>query len=117
MTRSEFLYRSACFEKECFEDLKIKLICFTFWRSPEDQLKEFQAGRSAVTHGKHQNWLAKDYALFDDVDNDWICDQNEIIWKYDQRYQKMGDLWVNRYGGIWGGVWQKPRGDIYHFEG
>ncbi len=115
MNRVEFLIESARFEVWCFDVLGVRMICFTFWRSPEAQLIEFNAGRSHVKSGKHQIWQAKDYALFDDLDNDWICDQNEIRWKNDPRYEAMGIEWEKR-GGIWGGRF-KSLSDIYHFEG
>lgn len=91
----------------------MKIIIFTFYRSLEDQLKEYNAGRSHVKHGAHQDWLAKDYALFDDLNQDWVCDQTEIRWKNDGRYTKMGEKWESM-GGIWGGRWDLA--DIYHFQ-
>jgi hypothetical protein len=35
-------------------ELDIPFIVFTFYRSPEDQEKEFLAGRSRVRRGRHQ---------------------------------------------------------------
>jgi len=92
----------------------ISVICFTFWRSVEDQIKEFEAGRSRVRFGKHQMWLAMDFALVDDLNEDLIVDRGEIRWKMDPRYQVLGLFWES-IGGVWGGRWKDPV-DIYHFE-
>ncbi len=114
MNRAEFLKESAAFEVWVFENIG-PVVCFTFYRSPEEQLVEFNAGRSRVKSGKHQDWKAKDYALFDDVDGDGLVDKDELRWNNDPRYLKMGEEWERR-GGTWGGRWTDPH-DIYHFEG
>lgn len=92
----------------------IKVICFTFYRSPQDQKAEFEAGRSRVIFGKHQGWLAVDLCIVDDEDDDLIVDRNELRWSTDPRYTELGLLW-ELMGGTWGGRWKDPR-DIYHFE-
>lgn len=92
----------------------IKVICFTFYRSPEDQKKEFEAGRSRVLDGKHQKWLAIDLCIVDDLDEDLVVDREELHWETDPRYTELGLFW-ELIGGIWGGRWKDPR-DPYHFE-
>ena len=92
----------------------IKIICFTFWRSPEDQLKEFAAARSRTPTGKHPRWLAIDFAIVDDEDSDLVVDKEEIRWSTDPRYEILGVFWES-IGGIWGGRWKDPR-DQFHFE-
>lgn len=114
MNRPEFLEESASFEVWCFKN-GCPIICFTFHRSEEEQLIEFNAGRSRMKKGKHQEWRAKDYALFDDLDGDGIVDKDEIRWKDDPRYLKMGEEWERRRG-TWGGRWKDPY-DPFHFEG
>ena len=92
----------------------IKVICFTLWRSPADQLIEFAAGRSRTRTGKHPFWLAIDLAVVDDVDHDFVVDKDEIRWSNDPRYEILGIFWES-IGGIWGGRWKDPK-DPYHFE-
>lgn len=92
----------------------IKLICFTFYRSQEDQLIEFKAGRSRTPTGLHPRWRAIDLAILDDMDDDLIVDKEEIWWSNDPRYEILGSFWES-IGGTWGGRWKDPR-DLYHFE-
>ena len=92
----------------------INVICFTFHRSPENQLKEYLAGRSRTKTGKHPGWLAIDFAIVDDVDHDYVVDKNEIRWSNDPRYEMLGLFWES-IGGTWGGRWKDPK-DPYHFE-
>jgi len=114
MTRIEFLKNIAHLITQA-DLLGIKLICFTFYRSPEDQLKEYRAGRSKIKFGKHQQWLAMDFAIVDDLNQDGIINKDDIRWNDDDRYTLLGEYW-EMLGGIWGGRWKNPH-DIYHFEG
>jgi len=95
-------------------DLGIRVIVFTFYRSPEDQAKEFDAGRSRTKNGYHPLWLAVDLAIQDDANKDLIANKDEIRLKMDPRYLKLGSYWES-LGGVWGGRWKDPR-DAYHFE-
>jgi hypothetical protein len=95
-------------------ELGIQVIAFTFYRSPEDQIKEFEAGRSRKIDGLHQRWLAIDLAIVDDFDKDFVVDKDEIRWSNDPRYTTLGQYWES-LGGVWGGRWKDPH-DIYHFE-
>jgi hypothetical protein len=95
-------------------ELGIPVIIFTFWRSPEDQVKEFYAGRSRTISGLHPRWLAIDLALWDDMDKDGTVDKVEIRWERDPRYTTLGQYWES-LGGVWGGRWKDPY-DPYHFE-
>jgi len=120
MNRLNFFIESAKFEIWAIEQACILIACFTFWRSPEQQLIEYNAGRSSLKLGKHQRWLAKDYMVIDDLDKDFIIDRDEIRWGFKQDdltdpYWRLGLEWEKR-GGIWGGRWKKPC-DPYHFEG
>ena len=92
----------------------INVICFTFHRSSEDQLKEYSAGRSRTKTGKHPQWLAIDFAVVDDADRDLVVDKEEIRWSKDPRYEILGLFWES-IGGTWGGRWKDPK-DPYHFE-
>jgi hypothetical protein len=92
----------------------INIICFTFYRSPEDQVFEFKAGRSRTAVGKHPQWLAVDLAVVDDIDADLVVDKEEIRWSMDPRYESLGSFWES-IGGTWGGRWEDPK-DPYHFE-
>ncbi len=111
MNRAQFLYNLGLLLVWC-ESKDISLICFTFYRSPEQQKIEYDAGRSRVLHGKHQDWLAIDLALWDDLDKDGRVDKDEIRWKNDPRYLQMGEYWES-LGGTWGGRWKNPH-DPYH---
>ena len=120
MTRLEFFIESARLEVWAYEQAGIVIACFTFWRSPEQQMIEYNAGRSRVKTGKHQAWLAKDYMVVDDIDKDLIVDKDEIRWGFDilspsDPYLILGQEWERR-GGIWGGRWENLS-DPYHFEG
>jgi hypothetical protein len=120
MNRLRFFIESAKFEVWAFEVVKIQIACFTFYRSPEQQLIEYNAGRSSLRFGAHQRWLAKDYMVVNDINQDWVVDKEEIRWSCDLKnpddpYLILGVEWEKR-GGRWGGRWKKPF-DPYHFEG
>lgn len=114
MDRWEFLYNIGKLLIYAQEQ-DIKLICFTFYRSPEAQLKEYNAGKSHVKFGKHQKWIAMDFAVWEDIDSDGNVDVDEIRWNKNPKYTLLGNYWKS-LGGIWGGDWQSLN-DIYHFEG
>lgn len=120
MNRLKFLLESAKFEVWAYEVVGILIAMFTFYRSPEQQLIEYNAGRSGVKIGKHQSWLAKDYCVVYDANENWRVDKDEIRWSFtpsnpNDPYLILGIEWEKR-GGIWGGRWKKPC-DPYHFEG
>ena len=114
MTRSEFLHNIGKLLVWC-KDYEVDLVCFTFFRSQEQQQIEVDAGRSRTLNSKHTKWLAMDFALWDDVDEDGSVDKDELRWKNDPRYASMGEYWES-LGGTWGGRWASLN-DIYHFEG
>ena len=95
-------------------ELGIKVIVFTLYRSPEDQAKEYASGRSRTLNGYHPLWLAVDLVLWDDKNQDAVVSKDEIRWKQDPRYLKLGAYWES-LGGTWGGRWKDPC-DVYHFE-
>ena len=95
-------------------ELGIKVICFTFYRSPEDQAAEFAAGKSRTLTGFHPVWCAMDLAIIDDLDGDLVVDKSELHWDFDARYVTLGQYWES-LGGIWGGRWKDPC-DPYHFQ-
>ena len=99
MTRWGFLYNIGKLMVFA-EQQGIKVICFTFYRSPTEQLIEFNAGRSRVKRGKHQDWLAMDYAVIDDLDANGFVNKDEIRWNNDPRYLILGEYWES-LGGIW----------------
>lgn len=95
-------------------ELGISIIIFTFYRSPEDQVKEFHAGRSRTVSGYHPMWLAVDLALWEDLNSDGVVNKEEIRWKVDPRYVTLGQYWES-LGGVWGGRWTDPY-DPFHFQ-
>ena len=102
------------------EASKRSVICFTFHRTPEDQLKECLAGRSQIKSGSmHEKWRAKDYCLWDDMDADGVVDVVELRWNWDPFYTAMGEYWES-IGGTWGGRFNNGGkdgfADPYHFE-
>src|SRR4030066_1451241 len=114
MSRWEFLLKIAKLLTFCDQN-GIMVVCFTFFRSSEDQLKEYEAGRSQVKLGKHQKWLAMDFCLWEDMNQNGIVNKDEIRWKNDPRYTAMGKFWES-IGGTGGGGWTDLN-DISHFEG
>jgi hypothetical protein len=112
-TRVRFLYEIARL-LDYARDQEIQLVCFYFHRSDEEQARLVAEGKSRVQRSKHQDWLAMDFALFDDLDEDGRIDQDEIRWKDDPRYTRLGEFW-EALGGRWGGRWKDPY-DPYHFE-
>jgi hypothetical protein len=86
-------------------EVGIKLICFTFYRSPEDQAIQVVEGKSNLRHGAHQEWLAMDLCVIKD---------GQTVWGRCSEYEKLGKVWKDM-GNTWGGSW-KSLNDIYHFE-
>ena len=113
MTRWEFLHNVGKLLVYA-ASLGINLICFTFYRSPAQQLIEYEAGRSRVKHGKHQDWKAIDFAIVEDINEDGVVDKDEIRWNMNPKYLLLGEYWES-LGGTWGGRWKDPC-DPYHFE-
>lgn len=95
-------------------ELGVDFIIFTFYRSSEEQLAEFNAGRSRTKEGLHPKWLAVDLALWGDVDKDGVVDRAELHWDFRPAYTTLGQYWES-LGGVWGGRWKDPC-DPYHFE-
>jgi hypothetical protein len=110
-TRSKFLYLLG----DLFvfaEENKIELICFTFYRSPEQQFQEFIKKKSRIKeNGPHQRWTAMDLAI---VENGIALfdESKETLAKY----KVLGDFWktLNPLC-IWGGDFEFAA-DVYHFE-
>lgn len=96
------------------QELGIQVIAFTFYRSPEDQAKEFAAGRSRTVNGYHPLWLAIDLAVVNNLSPDAVVSKDQIRWQQDPPYVTLGQYWET-LGGVWGGRWKDPH-DIYHFE-
>ncbi len=114
--RIRFLKDIAILISHANENLAISVICFTFYRSPEQQLQEFIKGKSKLKIGPHQSWLAMDLAIVTRAGNalfDPDKERNNISW---QVYSKLGDYWKSLgTDHIWGGDWKTPF-DPYHFE-
>jgi hypothetical protein len=91
----------------------LPLLCFTFYRTPEDQLKAKAEGKSNRTRGYHQIWQAKDYVLLDS--------SGKPVWSFDPEnpvdpYWLLGQAWERMHPAtVWGGRWKKPL-DPYHFQ-
>jgi hypothetical protein len=110
LSRTKFLYSLGKLLEFC-EQNKIEVVCFTFYRSPEQQIQEFIKGKSKLKSGPHQQWLAIDLA---------IVDQGKILFDSSlstiSKYKVLGDFWKSlgvKY--TWGGDFNFAK-DIYHFE-
>lgn len=109
MAERQKLIRWLGYLSEFAEDNQIEFIITAFYRTPEEQNKLFREGKSKCdgykVKSRHQLWRAVDVAV---VVND------EIIWEGEE-YKQLGEHWES-LGGVWGGRWKDPAGDLYHFE-
>lgn len=110
--RRVFLFLAA--HLEIFAERRgLPLLCFTFWRSPEDQAKAKAEGKSTKLRGYHQLWQAKDYVLLNAND--------KPLWAFDPEnaadpYFTLGHAWERMHPEtVWGGRWKEPI-DPYHFQ-
>ena len=94
------------------EQNKIELICFTFYRSPEQQLQEFIKKKSKIKeNGPHQKWTAEDLAIVEK--GIALFDDSEITLS---KYKVLGDFWKSLDPlCVWGGDFEFAA-DVYHFE-
>lgn len=87
----------------------IDFIIATFYRSPEEQRKKFEEGKSQrdgyTLKSAHQKWLAIDL---------YIVKNGKVINKRTSEYEKLGEIWKG-LDGIWGGDF-KSFDDVFHFE-
>jgi hypothetical protein len=110
--RRLFLFLAA--HLEIFAERRgLPLLCFTFFRDPQQQLAVKAAGKSKLQRGYHQLWQAKDYVLLDAAGKPvWKFDHDRIedpYWLLGQAWERMSPLTV------WGGRWKDPI-DPYHFQ-
>ena len=94
------------------EEHEIELICFTFYRSPEQQLQEFIKGKSKIkSEGPHQKWTAVDLAIIESG-KALFDDSKATI----DKYTELGTYWKQLDTScIWGGDFNFAK-DVYHFE-
>jgi len=109
MNRSSFLRMFAlltCYAM--FHD--IRFIVTSFYRTPEEQKKLYEEGKSKcdgiTRRSRHQDWLAIDICIVDQC--------GAPIWHRTEDYEKLGKFWKS-LGGTWGGDWASLN-DIFHFE-
>jgi len=87
-----------------FMDTDDMLIKVTSWtRSPAEQLRYFNEGKSKTLFSKHLKGLAVDFA---------ILKKGKFVTRA-PIYALLGARW-EQMGGVWGGNWKFN--DIYHFE-
>lgn len=103
-----FEYLCAKFILACYlED--IKLICFRFISTFEEDLKHFLEGRSKIDPRfkptPHMQRLAKDFAIIKD---------GKFTWDRTPEYERMGEI-AELIGLTWGGRWESLN-DIYHVQ-
>jgi hypothetical protein len=112
----EFLQLLALFTTQAKSE-GIEFIIWTFYRSPADQNYLYQQGRTRpgkiitncdghIVLSEHQKWLAVDILVIKD---------GAQLWDHAPEYDRLGEIWEGM-GGVWGGRWHSPGGDIYHFE-
>lgn len=109
--RTEFLYYIGKLFNFAQQN-NIEVICFTFYRSPEQQYQEWIKGKSKIkANGPHQKWLAMDLAIMEN--GKALFDKSSATLS---KYQILGDHWKSLDDSmIWGGDFQFAE-DIYHFE-
>jgi len=87
----------------------IELLPFAYYRSLEEELKNFQEGKSLIDPTKrptrHMVWLALDGVIIKD---------GKAVWDRIPEYEILGEIWES-LGGRWGGRWPSL-GDVFHFE-
>jgi len=87
---------------------EIKLLPYSFIRTPEEQKKLFDEGKSqcdgTAIISKHQQGLAIDLVIVRD---------GKAIWEDDSEYKLLGQMWEEE-GMTWGGSWSFK--DYFHFE-
>ncbi len=110
-SRVKFLYLIAKLLSYA-EKHDIEVVCFTFHRSPEQQLQEYIKGKSKIkSGGPHQKWTAMDLAIV--KNGAALFDNSEETF---EKYRILGDYWVSLNANcIWGGTFNFAK-DIYHFE-
>ncbi|MFW6132220.1 MAG: M15 family metallopeptidase [Candidatus Aminicenantaceae bacterium] len=88
----------------------IDFIIFSYTRTPEEQKKLFDEGKSKCDGydkiSYHQKDRARDIVIIDS--------SNTPIWNHIPEYDVLGKFWKS-IGGRWGGDWSSLE-DIYHFE-
>lgn len=91
------------------QELGIEFIVTCFYRSEEEQYREFLDGDSQLdgreNRSPHQDWLAIDIC---------IIEGGHCVWPRIEAYETLGTLW-KQLGGTWGGDWESLN-DIYHFQ-
>lgn len=90
----------------------IKIMCFTFHRTPEEQYTKYLQNTSNCDgyriKSQHQNWLAMDFVVLDEEEN--------LVWARNTAYEKLGRFWkALGEDAEWGGDWASLN-DIYHFQ-
>jgi len=102
--RLDFFWRICAFYLYCRFVYKIILLPHCFYRTSTEQKKLFEAGKSQCDgyrkKSKHQLWRAIDFVIVQKVDGEWKCQWKSI--SVDQKYKKIGALWVRRFKGTWG---------------
>lgn len=88
----------------------LDFIVTTFHRTAAEQRELYEEGKSQcdgeTVRSKHQDWLAIDIVLIAN---------GEAVWQRTPDYDKLGYLWTEVFGGVWGGNWASLN-DIYHFQ-
>jgi hypothetical protein len=91
----------------------LRLGCFTFWRSLDDQKRLVSEGKSSTLRSYHRTWRAKDFFV--------LGDNGKPIWSVpappaESPYLELGVYWESLHPFCrWGGRWTKPF-DPYHFQ-
>mgnify|MGYP001590969297 CR=1 FL=1 len=109
-TKTKFLYSLAKLLSFA-ENNNVEIECFTFYRSPEQQLQEYIKKKSKLKSGPHQKWLAVDLDVIDN--GKALFDDSDVTIN---KYKYLGIYWKSLgIGHIWGGDFEFAK-DVYHFE-
>lgn len=82
-------------------DIRLKIACL--YRTPEEQKKMVDEGKSKTMNSKHLTGTAVDIVIFKNGQPNWDT----------EAYRPLGIYWES-LGGIWGGSWKFK--DSVHFQ-
>jgi hypothetical protein len=109
--RRILFFRAICELVRQAAEKGIALLPFAYYRTMEEELKNFQEGKSLIDPTRrptrHMLWLAIDFVIIKD---------GKAVWDRIPEYEILGQIWES-LGGRWGGNWKgTPFDDIFHFE-
>jgi hypothetical protein len=102
LRRAKFFRDIGKFFSDMYEQHGITFMLVDYDRTPEEQQRYFEQGKSRTLNSKHLHWLAVDVVL--------VNEDGTLVWTDEERYQIAGRAWRDL-----GGEWQPIPGDVGHF--